>query len=58
MGDWMFPVKDYGDIDNKIDTALGLNPLVDGESCGHPGCLNHVTTPCEWCGRIAGQKAK
>lgn len=26
----------------------------DGEPCKHPGCLNHVTHPCEGCGRIAG----
>lgn len=26
----------------------------DGKSCGHPGCLNHVSHPCEGCGRIAG----
>jgi hypothetical protein len=28
-----------------------LNPRV---SCGHPGCLHHVTHPCERCGRTAG----
>lgn len=28
--------------------------LKDGEPCGHPGCLSHVTHPCEGCGRIAG----
>lgn len=22
--------------------------------CKHPGCLHHVTHPCEGCGRIAG----
>jgi len=26
----------------------------DGEPCNHPGCLNHVTHPCEGCGRIRG----
>jgi hypothetical protein len=26
----------------------------DGEPCDHPGCLSHVTHPCEGCGRIAG----
>lgn len=31
-----------------------LNAYKDGESCGHPGCLNHFTRPCENCGRIAG----
>lgn len=28
----------------------------DGEPCGHPGCLNHVTHPCEGCGRVAGRR--
>ena len=23
----------------------------DGEPCGHPGCLHHVTHPCEGCWR-------
>jgi len=32
-----------------------VEPLEDGEPCGHPGCLNHVTHPCEGCGRIAGK---
>ena len=27
------------------------NDLKDGESCQHPGCTNHVTHPCECCGR-------
>ena len=29
--------------------------LPDGEPCGHPGCLSHITHPCEGCGRIAGR---
>lgn len=28
---------------------------LDGEPCHHPGCLQHVTYPCEGCGRIAGK---
>lgn len=28
--------------------------LRDGEPCGHPGCLHHVTHPCEGYGRIGG----
>lgn len=28
--------------------------IPDGLPCGHPGCLSHVTHPCEGCGRIAG----
>jgi hypothetical protein len=26
----------------------------DGKPCDHPGCLSHVSHPCEGCGRIAG----
>lgn len=26
----------------------------DGVPCGHPGCLSHVSHPCECCGRIGG----
>ena len=29
--------------------------LEDDEPCGHPGCLHHVSHPCEGCGRIAGR---
>lgn len=25
-----------------------------GEPCKHIGCMNHVTHPCEHCGRIGG----
>lgn len=25
------------------------------EPCDHPGCLSHVSHPCEGCGRIAGR---
>jgi hypothetical protein len=28
--------------------------LPDGVACAHPGCLSHVSHPCEGCGRIAG----
>lgn len=27
----------------------------DGQPCSHPGCLSHISHPCEICGRIAGQ---
>lgn len=33
-----------------------LANLKDGEECGHPGCLSHVTHPCEKCGRVAGKR--
>jgi len=32
--------------------------LRDGEPCSHRGCLNHVTHPCEGCGRVAGRAPK
>ena len=28
----------------------------DGEPCTHPGCLSHVSHPCEGCGRIGGYR--
>lgn len=28
--------------------------LPDGVPCSHPGCLSHVSHPCEGCGRVAG----
>jgi len=30
-------------------------PLREGEPCSHPGCLHHVSHPCEGCGRVAGR---
>jgi hypothetical protein len=29
--------------------------LRDGEPCTHPGCLRHLTHPCEGCGRVGGR---
>lgn len=29
----------------------------DGEPCDHPGCLHHLSHPCEACGRIAGRES-
>ena len=26
----------------------------DGQPCEHRGCLNHLSHPCEGCGRIGG----
>ena len=43
----VFPIKDC--IKSKK-----IKQLKDGESCGHTGCLNHISHPCEYCGRIAG----
>lgn len=35
-----------------------IEKLIDGVPCSHPGCLNHVTHPCEGCGRIAGRTTR
>ena len=32
-----------------------MNRYKDGEPCGHIGCLNHMTHPCERCGRWEGK---
>lgn len=29
--------------------------LTPGQPCNHPGCLSHISHPCESCGRIAGR---
>lgn len=29
--------------------------LRDGEPCSHPGCLRHISHPCEGCGRVGGR---
>lgn len=47
--------------ERPVSEFTGLLPsseriLKDGDPCGHPGCLNHVTHPCEGCGRTAGRK--
>jgi hypothetical protein len=32
-----------------------LRAWKDGEPCPHPGCLSHVTHPCDGCGRVGGK---
>jgi hypothetical protein len=32
-----------------------LTTVYEGEPCMHPGCLLHITHPCEVCHRIAGK---
>ncbi len=39
----------------KLVEGVDLKP---DQPCGHPGCLHHVTHPCEGCGRIAGYYLK
>jgi hypothetical protein len=31
------------------------HPLPPGVPCHHPGCLRHISHPCEGCGRIGGR---
>lgn len=38
--------------------ARYIGYLRDGEPCSHPGCLHHVSHPCDGCGRIAGQSKR
>lgn len=33
----------------------GGAPYEEGVPCPHKGCLNHLTHPCEGCGRIGGK---
>lgn len=33
-----------------------MTELKDGAPCSHPGCLHHVSHPCEGCGRVAGRR--
>ena len=40
---------------NRLGALVVRAVILDGDSCGHPGCLNHATHPCEGCGRIAGR---
>jgi hypothetical protein len=36
----------------------GRPALRDGEPCSHPGCLKHLTHPCEGCGRVGGRSVR
>ena len=47
-----------GDIGKESFEALNGKGYSDGKPCNHPGCLNHVSHPCEGCGRIAGMDKK
>jgi hypothetical protein len=31
--------------------------IPDGVPCKHPGCLSHLSHPCEGCGRIGGRSS-
>jgi len=55
-------ITGYGEVPSRLQqeaaSAASAGSLADGKPCGHPGCLNHVTHPCERCGRIAGRKSE
>ena len=36
---------------------MATRKLKNGEPCEHRGCLDHVSHPCEGCGRIGGRSA-
>ena len=38
-----------------LDRQVEIARLRPNQPCRHPGCLHHVTHPCEGCGRIAGR---
>lgn len=49
------PFKDEH-IESEDPTQYRLyETLRPDEPCDHPGCLSHVTHPCEGCGRTAGR---
>jgi len=39
----------------SLPPKMELSALRDGEPCTHPGCLRHLTHPCEGCGRVGGR---
>lgn len=41
-------------LQKLLNRIYELDTLKDGVPCSHIGCLNHVSHPCENCGRIAG----
>ena len=40
----------------KWAMGQGAKTWKGNEPCDHPGCMHHVTHPCEGCGRQWGQK--
>lgn len=41
-------------LSELLEVEVEKSEYQKGKGCGHPGCLQHVTHPCEKCGRIAG----
>ena len=42
---------------SELTSLTKTQLLRDGEPCDYPGCLSHVSHPCEGCGRIGGMIA-
>ena len=50
--------ENFGDENRWPELKMkiaGRPSLRDGEPCTHPGCLSHLTHPCEGCGRVGGR---
>ena len=45
-------------IPNEWEDIVKEGEYRDGEPCDHPGCLSHISHPCEGCGRIGGVTLK
>jgi hypothetical protein len=45
-------------VEQLIARRNWLESLPDGEPCDHPGCLSHISHPCEVCGRVGGIRQK
>lgn len=48
----VFIGMDFGKEDHTTEIVMVYQ---DGVACNHPGCLNHVSHPCEGCGRVSGK---
>jgi hypothetical protein len=46
-----------GEVQSIPHEGIGKDGAIwkDGIPCKHPGCLSHITHPCEGCGRIGGR---
>ena len=53
---WVCATDHHTDMGNIVPHQ---NRIFDeGEPCGHPGCLSHITHPCEGCSRVGGKTEK
>ena len=47
--------KELGCLKTENVRLQGKVIYHDGHSCKHPGCISHLTHPCEHCLRVGGQ---